>query len=68
MLKNISIHQKKNYVIKPEWIEKKILKHENIPDKIYQGLNILSGLTSQRTNSNIPSGVMSPYKLENSSA
>lgn len=65
MLKNISIHQKKNQIIKPEWIDMKILMHENIPDKIYSGLTILNGMKSNRTYSNLPSGIVSPFKAYN---
>ena len=40
MLKNIQIMRKKKLIIKPEWLKMEVIKHEEIPTRIYKILKI----------------------------
>lgn len=40
MLKNISVHQRKDLTLKNSWLDKRVIYHADIPEKIYAGLNL----------------------------
>ena len=48
MLKNISVHRKKFFTLKDSWVSPKVIQHYEIPEKIYEGLNLPTAPCSYR--------------------